>query len=116
MASHSSPQGALLMSRLAVTLFMLFYAVAVYRAVYAVYAISSLDTGLPLRLRSRIAVGTHQGVAGLAPRPFTLGEETGSHLRPSPPSPPPSVAAVGRRRRPTPAVYAVYAISSLDTS
>ena len=26
-----------------------------------------------------MAVGTHQGVAGLAPRPFTLGEETGSH-------------------------------------
>ena len=25
------------------------------------------------------AVGTPQGVAGLAPRPFTLGEETGSH-------------------------------------
>ena len=49
-----------------------------------------------------MAVGTYQGVAGLAPRPFTLGEETGSHLRPSPPSPPPSVAAVGRRRRPTP--------------
>ena len=24
-------------------------------------------------------VGTPQGVAGLAPRPFTLGEETGSH-------------------------------------
>ena len=48
-------------------------------AVYAVYAKSSLDTGSPLRLRSRIAVGTHQGVAGLAPRPFTLEEETGSH-------------------------------------
>ena len=51
--------------------------------VYAVYAISSLDTGLPLRPRARIAVGTYcntyQGVAGLAPRPFTLGEETGSH-------------------------------------
>ena len=27
-------------------------------AVYAVYAISSLDTGSPVRLRSRIAVGT----------------------------------------------------------
>ena len=26
-----------------------------------------------------MAVGTNQGVAGLAPRPFTLGEETGSH-------------------------------------
>ena len=26
-----------------------------------------------------MAVGTHQGVAGLAPRPFTLEEETGSH-------------------------------------
>ena len=26
-----------------------------------------------------MAVGTYQGVAGLAPRPFTLGEETGSH-------------------------------------
>ena len=49
-----------------------------------------------------MAVGTYQGVAGLAPRLFTLEEETGSHLRPSPPSPPPSVAAVGRRRRPTP--------------
>ena len=47
--------------------------------VYAVYAISSLDTGSPLRLRSHMAVGTPQGVAGLAPRPFTLGEETGSH-------------------------------------
>ena len=47
--------------------------------VYAVYAVSSLDTGLPLRRRSRMAVGTYQGVAGLAPRPFTLGEETGSH-------------------------------------
>ena len=48
--------------------------------VYAVYAISSLDTGSPLRHRTACnAVGTHQGVAGLAPRPFTLGEETGSH-------------------------------------
>ena len=75
---------------------------AVY-AVYAVYAISSLDTGVPLRPHPKATiVGTYQGVAGLAPRPFTLGEETGSHLRPSPPSPPPSVAAVGRRRRPTP--------------
>ena len=46
--------------------------------VYAVYAISSLDTGSPLRPRARIAVGTYQRVAGLAPRPFTLGEETGS--------------------------------------
>ena len=27
------------------------------------------------------AVGTHQGVAGLAPRPFTLGEESGSRAR-----------------------------------
>ena len=27
---------------------------------------------------SNMAVGTNQGVAGLAPRPFTLGEETGS--------------------------------------
>ena len=26
-----------------------------------------------------MAVGTYQGVAGLAPRPFTLEEETGSH-------------------------------------
>ena len=26
-----------------------------------------------------MAIGTHQGVAGLAPRPFTLEEETGSH-------------------------------------
>ena len=26
-----------------------------------------------------MAVGTYQGVAGLAPRPFTLGEETGPH-------------------------------------
>ena len=48
-------------------------------SIYAVYAVSSLDTGSPLRRRSRMAVGTHQGVAGLAPRPFTLGEETGSH-------------------------------------
>ena len=48
--------------------------------VYAVYAISSLDTGSPLRHRTQCnAVGTPQGVAGLAPRPFTLGEETGSH-------------------------------------
>ena len=63
--------------------------------VYAVYAISSLDTGVPLRPHPKATiVGTYQGVAGLAPRPFTLGEETGSHLRPSPPSPPPSVAAV----------------------
>ena len=46
--------------------FMLF--VWTTHAVYAVYAISSLDTGLPLRPRARIAVGTHQGVAGLAPR------------------------------------------------
>ena len=46
--------------------------------VYAVYAISSLDTGSPLRHRTLCnAVGTPQGVAGLAPRPFTLGEETG---------------------------------------
>ena len=49
-------------------------------SVYAVYAISSLDTGSPLRHRTPCnAVGTPQGVAGLAPRPFTLGEETGSH-------------------------------------
>ena len=47
--------------------------------VYAVYAISSLDTGSPLRHRTCNAVGTPKGVAGLAPRPFTLGEETGSH-------------------------------------
>ena len=39
---------------------------------------------------SHMAVGTYQGVAGLAPRLFALEEETGS-------------------------VYAVYAISSLDT-
>ena len=39
----------------------------------AVSAKSSLDTGSPLRLRSRIAVGTHQGV-GLVP-----GPATGSH-------------------------------------
>ena len=49
-------------------------------AVYAVYAISSLDTGVPLRPHPKATiVGTYQGVAGLAPRPFTLGEETGSH-------------------------------------
>ena len=59
-----------------------------------------------------MAVGTYQGVAGLAPRPFTLGEETGSHLRPSPPSPPPSVAAVGRRRRPTPRPFASGPVAS----
>ena len=66
--------------------------------VYAVYAISSLDTGSSLR-RDTYAwgvVGTHQGVAGLTPRPFTLEEEAGC------------AAAVA-------AVYAVYAISSLDT-
>ena len=49
-------------------------------SVYAVYAISSLDTGVPLRPHPKATiVGTYQGVAGLAPRPFTLGEETGSH-------------------------------------
>ena len=49
-------------------------------AVYAVYAISSLDTGVPLRPHPKATiVGTYQGVAGLAPRPFTLEEETGSH-------------------------------------
>ena len=52
-----------------------------------------------------MAVGTHQGVAGLAPRPFTLEEETGSHhvfmdIAPACSS----------------AVYAVYAISSPDTT
>ena len=56
--------------------------VAAARAVYAVYAISSLDTGSSLRHGTQTAwgfVGTHQGVAGLTPRPFTLEEETGSH-------------------------------------
>ena len=49
-------------------------------AVYAVYAISSLDTGVPLRPHPKATiVGTYQGVAGLAPRLFTLEEETGSH-------------------------------------
>ena len=49
---------------------------------YAVYAISSLDTGSSLRRDTQTAwgaVGTHQGVAGLAPRPFSSEEETGSH-------------------------------------
>ena len=42
-------------------------------AVYAVYAISSLDTGVPLRPHPRATiVGTYQAVAGLAPRLFTL--------------------------------------------
>ena len=48
--------------------------------VYAVYAISSLDTGVPLRPHPKATiVGMYQGVAGLAPRLFTLEEETGSH-------------------------------------
>ena len=50
--------------------------------VYAVSAISSLDTELSLRHGTQTAwgfVGTQQGVAGLTPRPFTLEEETGSH-------------------------------------
>ena len=47
--------------------------------VYAVYAISSLDTDLSLRYAMWGFVGTQQGVAGLTPRPFTLEEETGSH-------------------------------------
>ena len=56
-------------------LFMLFY------PVYAVYAISSLDTRLPLRPHPKATiVGTYQGVAGLAPRLFTLEEETGSQF------------------------------------
>ena len=45
-------------------------------------------------------VGTQQGVGGLTPRPFTLGEEAGMRR------PPPSVAAVGRRRRSSPSVRA----------
>ena len=60
-----------------------------------------------------MAVGTYQGVAGLAPRLFTLEEETGSHH------------GHGHVHR-TPhahlhaqlgliSVYAVYAISSPDT-
>ena len=47
--------------------------------VYAVFAISSLDTGSSLRQGTQTAwgfVGTPQGVAGLTPRPFTLEEET----------------------------------------
>ena len=54
--------------------------------VYAVYAISSLDTDPSLRHGTQNCVGlrlgfvgTQQGVAGLTPRPFTLEEETGSH-------------------------------------
>ena len=65
------------------------------KAVKIVGAQNPSGTPCPLRPRARIAVGTYQRVAGLAPRPFTLGEETGSHLRPSPPSPPPSVAVRG---------------------
>ena len=48
---------------------------------FTVYAISSLDTGSSLRRDTQTAwgaVGTHQGVAGLAPRPFSSEEETGS--------------------------------------
>ena len=42
----------------------------------------SHDTEGSLRHGTKTAwgfVGTQQGVAGLTPRPFTLGEETGSH-------------------------------------
>jgi hypothetical protein len=51
-------------------------------AVYAVYAISSLEALVhPKDTAHRTCsfVGTHQGVAGLTPRPFTLEEETGPH-------------------------------------
>ena len=52
--------------------------VAAARAVYAVYAISSLDTGSSLRHGTQTAwgfVGTHQGVAGLTPRPFVVSAQ-----------------------------------------
>ena len=60
-----------------------------------------------------MAVGTYKGVAGLAPRPFALGEEAVYAVY--------AVYAISSLDTGSPlkthtvAVYAVYAISSLDT-
>ena len=53
-----------------VTIAVLAFLSGLLKAVYAVYAISSLDTGSPLRLRTRQRRRDPQRVAGLAPRPL----------------------------------------------